>query len=208
MQCCKQCCQLGDTRHTVVEVIQIVRCDHSRTTVVKLVFAVIKPQTERIRAVFPDKFIGVFGAVQLQDFRSDADTVEQMNRFFRRTPSRIVHIVRDDDFLCITCHDACLFGCDRRSERCHGIRHTGGMNGNDIHITFTENQPLGTGMLGVVERKQRSALFEPRSIGGVQIFGLGVIHDTSAERDNLTCDINNRKHHAITEDRIQPTVFL
>ena len=73
-----------------------------------------------------------------------------MDRFFRCPPSRIVHIVRDDDFLCVPRHDACLFGCDRRSERCHGIRHTGGMNGKPAEKTT--NQSMNDLIRGVRTR--------------------------------------------------------
>ena len=128
--------QLGNTRHAVVEVLQIMGGNNDRAAVVKLIFAVIQPQTECVGAELPYKFIGVLCAVQPQNLRPDTDAVQKCDGLFRRAPSGIIHVVSDDNFLRIARHDACLFCRDRGTKRCNSTRHACRMYGNDIHVAL------------------------------------------------------------------------
>ena len=73
------------------------------------------------------------------------------------------------------------------------------MQGYDIHISLDEQQLVFVGILGKIQGENAVALFIYRSVGGVDILGLRVIHDSAAEGYHVAPKVDYREHHAVAE---------
>ncbi len=73
------------------------------------------------------------------------------------------------------------------------------MQGNDVHVTFRENEAIRLLVLREVQGKQATALVEDERVGGVEVFRLAVSENAAAERDYVSAQVDDRKHHAVEE---------
>ena len=85
---------------------------------------------------------------------------------------------------------------------------TGLMHGDHIHIALAEDLIRRLGPLRNMKAVQISALVKNLCLGRIEIFWLGVSHDSSAKPDDLAPHIHDRKDHAVPEFVVHPSLFV
>ena len=79
---------------------------------------------------------------------------------------------------------------------------------DNVHIALAKNELLAAKAFCIIERKEIFTLFERRSIGGVEILRLTVIHNSATESNDIAQSVNNGKDDAIAEIVISSARFL
>ena len=90
------------------------------------------------------------------------------------------------------------------------LRDAGAVEGDDVHIAFDHDQPLGGAArgAGAVDVVERAALVEERGVGRVEIFGLAVAEDAPAEGDDPAARVADRDHQAAAEAVVAVAAFF
>ena len=81
------------------------------------------------------------------------------------------------------------------------------MKGDDIHLTFGQNQLSGACVFSEIQRVNSVAFFIDRSIFGVDIFGLAVIKHPSAEGNHVSSQVHNGEHNPVAESVVNSACF-
>ena len=155
-------------------------------------------------AEFPDVFVRVLGAGKLQHPHRKAYFSEELYGFVGRPLPRLVAVVIEHHLLGVPRQKAGVFGRDGRAQRGHRVFKPRRLDGDGIHISLAQDHLFGAGLPGKIQPEEHAALFKTGRIGGVEVFGLGIVHDPPAESHNVPRRVNDRKHHAVAEKVKEP----
>ena len=92
-----------------------------------------------------------------------------------------------------------MFLCQRGSQGGYSTVKAVLMQGHRIHVPFHQDQVAQTALFGQIQGKQIFPFVEYHGFRGIEVFGGGIIHDTTAKADHIAPDINNRKHQPVAE---------
>ena len=85
------------------------------------------------------------------------------------------------------------------------------MQGNGIHVALHQNKIAKLAFFRQVQGKEVFSLVENQGFRGVQVLGsilIGVIHDSTAEADDISPDIDDGEHQPIPEPVEKVPVLL
>ena len=101
-----------------------------------------------------------------------------------------------------------LSGCKSRSQRCDRLDKAGLVHGNDVHVALTEDQVILLAAAGQIQGVQIPPLVEDLRIRRIDVFGLAVAENSSAETDHPAPGILNGKHNAVPEPVVQSLLLI
>ena len=155
-----------------------------------------------------DIFVRVLGVGHSQNTHLKPNLAEQLHSLICRPLTGLVTIIGDNNLLGVFSKNTRLLGCNRCAQRCNSIFKARRVQSDNVHITLTQDHGISGMIAGKIECKQMTALFEARRIRRVKVFRLGIIHDTSTKRHDISRCINDGKHHTVAEIVIRLARFL
>ena len=91
------------------------------------------------------------------------------------------------------------------AQRRHGIGDARLMQAHHVHVAFDDHQAfeVGARLAGLVQTVELAALVEQRRLGRVQVLGLALIDDATAEAEDPAARIAYREHQAVSKSIIE-----
>ena len=81
------------------------------------------------------------------------------------------------------------------------------MQCDHIHISLTKNKLLTFALLCIIEAKQITALVKKFCFWRIQIFRLGIPHNSSSKTNNPVIHIHDREHNTVPKFIINATLI-
>ena len=82
------------------------------------------------------------------------------------------------------------------------------MHGNDVHVTFAQNQVVSFGAPRQIQGVQIPALIKNLCVRRIDIFGLCIPQDASSEADHPAADILDGEHDAVEKAIVESLFFI
>ena len=73
------------------------------------------------------------------------------------------------------------------------------MHGDDVHISFGQDQKAVLGVFGQVHGEEVHGLFVNHCVGRIDVLGLGVVQHPSSETDDIAPQIDNGEDDPVSE---------
>ena len=113
--------------------------------------------------------------------------------------SRAVRIVGYHDFIGILLYQTGLLGSQCRSERCNNVLKAALIYRDNVHIALGKYQLALGRFFCEVKREKVSALLKNGRIGRVEVLRTASVDYSSAERDNISSEVDYREHNSVAE---------
>ena len=175
--------------------------------VIHHIFRLFQQHPEPGGAEFFNIFVRVFGPLHLQHPAGEPGLAEDVHGTAGGGLAGAVGIVGNDDFIGDSRHHPGLLRRQGGAAGGHSVFKARCMDGDGVHIPFSEDQFPLPRRLGKAKGKEAAAFFIHHRVVGVQILGLAVIQHPAAEGDDVAPNVDDRKHHPVAEAVVQPAFF-
>ncbi len=155
-----------------------------------------------------DELIRVFVGLQVHAPAGEACILQDADVAQCCLDARSIAVVGEQDMLCVALDHLCLTvreGCAEGGD-CHVKARL--VLGDDIHISFTENEVPRLALSCDVQAVKVSRLVEDRRLRGVEVLGLSVAHDTAAEADDPVCRVHDGIHDPVPKLVVQAPLLI